>query len=305
MAQNPLGQRVARLGLLLGGALAPWAGPVAAGTAPVPLVQVASAVAAMAPAAAPMLAKNWQSELDPAVFLVSEKLDGVRALWDGHVLRFKSGRVISAPLWFTAALPATPLDGELWMGRRSFDSLSGAVRRSTPVDSEWREVRYMVFDIPGGDARFAQRVARIPTVVAESQVPWLQTLEQFRLTDRAALRAQLQKVVAQGGEGLVLHRADAQWQTGRSDALRKLKAAPDEDARVVAVLAGKGRHAGRMGALVLEMPSGKRFSLGTGFTDAQRESPPAVGELVTYRYRDHTPAGLPKFASYLRTRDAE
>ncbi|MEY3125508.1 MAG: hypothetical protein RLZZ573_2028, partial [Pseudomonadota bacterium] len=166
MAQNPLGQRVARLGLLLGGALAPWAGPVAAGTAPVPLVQVASAVAAMAPAAAPMLAKNWQSELDPAVFLVSEKLDGVRALWDGHVLRFKSGRVISAPLWFTAALPATPLDGELWMGRRSFDSLSGAVRRSTPVDSEWREVRYMVFDIPGGDARFAQRVARIPTVVA-------------------------------------------------------------------------------------------------------------------------------------------
>ena len=163
----------------------------------------------------------------------------------------------------------------------------------------------MIFDIPGGDTRFAQRAARIPTLIAESQAPWLQTLEQFRLTDHAALRVQLQKVVAQGGEGLVLHRADALWQPGRSDALRKLKAVPDEDARVVAVLAGKGRHTGRMGALLLEMPGGKRFSLGTGFTDAQRASPPAIGATVTYRYRERTPTGLPRFASFLRVREAE
>ena len=85
----------------------------------------------------------------------------------------------------------------------------------------------------------------------------------------------------------------------------KLKLQPDEEARVVALIPGKGRHVGRMGALMLEMADGKRFALGTGFTDAQRADPPAVGTVVTYRYRDRTPSGLPKFASFLRVRDAE
>jgi DNA ligase-1 len=120
-----------------------------------------------------------------------------------------------------------------------------------------------------------------------------------------ALQAQLKSTVASGGEGLMLHRAEALWQAGRSPDLRKLKLVPDEDARVVAHIAGNGKHAGRMGALLLETPEGKRFALGTGFTDAQREAPPAVGAFVTYRYRDRTSAGLPKFASFLRVREAE
>ena len=103
----------------------------------------------------------------------------------------------------------------------------------------------------------------------------------------------------------MLHRANALWAPGRSDALLKLKLQPDEEARVVAHLPGKGRHTGRLGALLMEMPDGQRFALGTGFTDAQRAEPPAVGSLVTYRYRDRTPRGLPRFASFLRVREAE
>jgi len=111
--------------------------------------------------------------------------------------------------------------------------------------------------------------------------------------------------VADGAEGLVLHRSDALWAPGRSDALLKFKPMQDEDARVVGHLPGKGRNAGRMGALLLELPDGQRFALGTGFTDAQRESPPALGTVVTYRLRDHTPKGLPRFASFLRVRGPE
>lgn len=87
--------------------------------------------------------------------------------------------------------------------------------------------------------------------------------------------------------------------------MRKLKPVPDEEAKVVGHMDGKGKHAGRMGALLLETPEGKRFALGTGFTDAQRESPPALGSFVTYRYRDRTASGLPKFASFLRVRESE
>jgi DNA ligase-1 len=125
------------------------------------------------------------------------------------------------------------------------------------------------------------------------------------VADAAALQGLLKHTVAQGGEGLVLHRANALWSPGRSDALRKLKPLPDDDARVVAQLPGKGRHAGRLGALLLEMSDGQRFALGTGFSDAQRDDPPAVGSVVTYRYRDRTPKGLPRFASFLRVRPLE
>ena len=290
-------RQAAHLVLVMG---ACWQLPALALTTDTPSIQ---ARAVVPPAL--MLGKNWQASLNPSVYLVSEKLDGVRAYWDGQVLRFRSGRLISAPKWFLDALPATSLDGELWMGRQSFDRVSAAVRRSTPIDSEWQALKYMVFDLPGTPGTFAERSAQIVSVVGAVGVPWMQPLPQFRGTDADTLQRQLKTLVADGAEGLMLHHANALWTPGRSDALRKLKSVPDEEARVVGHLPGKGRHLGRMGALLLEMPSGQRFALGTGFTDAQRASPPALGAVVTYGYRDRTPAGIPKFASFLRVMPAE
>lgn len=264
---------------------------------------VAPETATVAPALT--LPKSWNPSFDPAPYLVSEKLDGVRAYWDGKVLRFRSGRPLTAPPWFVAGLPNTPLDGELWIARGQFDRVSGIVRRIVPVDVEWRELRFMVFDLPGAPGVFAERAQHIVQIVKAANQPWLKAVAQQRVPDAAALRALLARVVAQGGEGLILHRADALWLPGRSDAVLKLKPMADEEARVVGHLPGKGRHQGRLGALLLELPDGQRFALGTGFTDAQREAPPAVGALVTYRYRDRTPKGLPRFASFVRVREAE
>ena len=298
MAHREPGPSPLSLALLLGGVFAPnLAGALAAD--PV-VVQAASA---SAPAL--MHAKLWQASQDPSGYWVSEKLDGVRALWDGRTLRFRSGLPIAAPDWFTVALPKTALDGELWLGRGRFNELSGIVRRQLPVDADWRAVKYLVFDLPGAAGSFSERAQRLSVVVADTKQDWLRPVAQQRVADSAALQTLLQQTVKAGGEGLVLHRANALWAPGRSDALLKLKLQPDEEARVVAHLPGKGRHTGRLGALLMEMPDGQRFALGTGFTDAQRADPPAVGALVTYRYRDRTPKGLPKFASFLRVRTAE
>jgi DNA ligase-1 len=252
-----------------------------------------------------MLAKPWQDSLNPADYLVSEKLDGVRAQWDGTSLRFRSGRPMVAPAWFLAGLPAVALDGELWLGRHSFDALSAIVRREVPVDSEWRALRYKVFDLPQDADPFALRALRLSAVVEVARQPWLQAVAQSRLADASALQTRLRDVVAAGGEGLVLHRADALWTPGRSDALRKLKQVPDEEGLVVGKIAGKGKYQGRMGALLLQAPNGQQFALGTGFSDALRANPPPLGAVVSYRYRDRTATGLPKFASFLRVRDAE
>jgi DNA ligase-1 len=258
--------------------------------------------AAARPALPLVLAQEAPADIDPAGYLVSEKLDGVRACWDGRQLRFRSGLPVSAPAWFTQRLPAVPLDGELWLGRGRFEALSGAVRRSTPDDAEWRALRYMVFELPGGEGGFSARAARLTAIAQQAAWPQLQAVAQTPVTDRAALQRRLGEVLRAGGEGLVLHRADAPYVTGRSADLLKLKPLHDAEAVVLAHLPGRGKHAGRLGALRVRTPEGVEFQIGTGFSDAERAAPPPPGTVVTYSYRGSTEAGVPRFASYLRVR---
>lgn len=257
-------------------------------------------------AAAPpplLLANVLGPQVDPAAYLVSEKFDGVRALWDGRSLRFRSGQTIAAPQWFLAKLPAQTLDGELWLGRGRFEELSGFVRKLQPEDAEWRQIQYLIFELPDAPGPFTARAQRIQGIVAAAQWPQLVAVPQFRVKDRQALKAKLDEVVRAGGEGLMLHLAEAPYTTGRSDVLLKLKPLSDTEAVVVGHIPGKGKYQGMLGALRVEMPDGKQFVIGTGFTDAVRKQPPAVGTVVTYTYRGLTKNGLPRFASYLRVRN--
>lgn len=250
-----------------------------------------------------LLAQIYQRGVDVPQYLVSEKFDGVRAVWDGKVLRTRAGNVIAAPFWFTKGFPATPLDGELWLAHGQFDALSGAVRKDVPIDAEWRGISYLVFELPDAPGTFEARAKRIVEIVKQASIPHLKAVVQFRVKDEAALNRRLKQVVAAGGEGLMLHRADAQYITGRNDTLLKLKPLFDAEATVVAHTPGRGKYKGKLGALVVETSEGMRFKLGTGFSDAQRENPPKIGSIVTYAYRDKTKTGKPKFASFLRTRD--
>ncbi|MDP2877307.1 MAG: DNA ligase, partial [Holophaga sp.] len=243
------------------------------------------------------------SSTEPADYLVSEKFDGVRATWDGKVLRFRSGRVVSAPVWFKDKLPTDALDGELWLARGRFEELSGFVRRLQPVDAEWQQIQFLIFELPNAPGTFTERAQRIQEIVAAAKWPQLVAIPQFRVANRMELQRRLNKVILAGGEGLMLHLANAPYLTGRSEVLLKLKPLGDTEAVVVEHVPGKGKFAGLMGALRLEMPNGKRFVLGTGFSDAVRRNPPPVGTLITYTFRGFTKNGLPRFASYLRVRD--
>jgi DNA ligase-1 len=257
----------------------------------------------VSPAPTLLLAERYRDDIDVSRYWISEKLDGARAIWDGKTLRFRSGNPVPAPRWFLDALPAQPLDGELWLGRGSFDQLSAIVRRQTPDDAEWRGVRYMVFELPDAAGSFSERVEQIKVVVATAKAPWLQAVPQFRLSNAEALQKKLRDIVRNGGEGLMLHLADAAYETGRSSALLKLTPWLDAEATVIAHLPGNGKYAGMTGALQMEMPDARRFALGSGLSDALRRNPPPVGTLITYRYRELTKNGMPRFPRYLRVRD--
>ena len=251
-----------------------------------------------------LLAKTYTDDINITDYWASEKLDGVRAYWDGAQLLSRQGNIIHAPAWFTEGFPAIKLDGELWVARGAFEDTVSVVKKRQPVDEEWRRVRYLIFEQPDGKGSFTQRLVSLEALIANASVKHLKLIKQYRLPNLSALKYQLDKVVAAGGEGLMLHHADSLYRTGRSDVLLKVKKYQDAEAVVIGYLPGKGRHLGRLGALLLEMPNGKRFKLGGGFTDEQRDKPPAVGSLVAYKYYGFTQRGIPKFASFLRVRAA-
>lgn len=236
-------------------------------------------------------------------YWVSEKLDGVRARWDGRRLWTRGGLPVDAPAWFTAGWPEVPMDGELWLGRGRFEAASSLVRHPPGDGSGWRGLRFLVFDLPGHGGSFDQRVEAMQALAGPGHPPWLRPVAQSRVAGRDQLQARLRAVLATGGEGLMLHRGDALYRPGRSDALLKLKPHDDAEARVVAHLPGRGRHAGMVGALLVERPDGARFRLGSGLSDADRAEPPPAGSLVTYRHNGLTVNGMPRFPRYLRLRE--
>ena len=246
-----------------------------------------------------LLAQSWTNDVDLAGWWMSEKLDGVRAFWDGKQLLSRLGNVLHAPDWFVERLPAAPLDGELWLARKSFQRTVSIVRRQDKSD-HWKEISYLIFDAPTQEASFEERMQFLRDSLAGNKARHLRLLEHTQCRGAEHLREELTRVESLGGEGLMLREPGSRYQVGRSATLLKVKTFHDAEARVVDHQAGSGRHKGRLGALVVQLADGTQFSVGTGFSDAQRESPPAIGSTITFRYQELSDGGVPRFPSFVR-----
>lgn len=259
-------------------------------------------LATQAAAPALMQAKVYRPGIDLSPYWLSEKYDGLRGHWDGQRLLTRGGYVVHAPAWFTAGWPDEPMDGELWAGRGGFETALSTVRQQQPDEQAWRNIRFMVFDLPAHPGVFSERIAAYTSRVQALKQPWVQAVLQERVASHTELLKRLDRVVRAGGEGLMLHRGDALYRAERSEALLKVKTHEDAEARVVAHLPGQGKYAGLLGALLVESADGRRFRIGSGFSDAQRRAPPELGSWITYRFRGLHDSGLPRFATFLRVR---
>lgn len=248
-----------------------------------------------------LLAERWDGSTSLAGWWMSEKLDGVRGYWTGKVFVSRLGNELHAPEWFVAGLPDEPLDGEFWIARKSFQRTVGIVRRQDKTDL-WKEVRYLIFDAPQGGEEFEQRMKTIQKIVQKNKPPYAQAHEHALCADIDHLRQELARVEALGGEGLMLRQPGSKYEAGRSSTLLKVKTFHDAEARVLGHEPGAGRHKGRLGALLVEMADGTKFAVGTGFSDAERESPPTIGSTITFRYQELTDGGVPRFPSFVGVR---
>ena len=265
------------------------------------------AVSAQAQTPEMILAKILPENVDVRDYWVSEKYDGVRGYWDGKQRRMysRNGTVIALPNDFAAQLPDISLDGELWIGRGQFERVVSVVRDEQPDDTAWKQVKYMVFELPDSQNQygdFTQRMGRIERITQNINAPNIQAVKQWRVRDRAELLRQLDQITQAGGEGLMLHLASAPYQTGRSDALYKLKLRQDAEATVIGYVAGTGKYAGKVGSLRVRTENGREFNVGGGLNDALRAQPPAIGSVITYQFNGLTKKGQPRFPRFLRVR---
>ncbi len=248
-----------------------------------------------------LLAHVWDSEVELAGWWMSEKLDGVRAYWDGEQFVSRLGNRYYAPSWFTAGLPKFPLDGELWLDRKAFQRTVSIVRRQDQGES-WREIKFLVFDAPGHGGPFEDRVHHYHSFIGRERPAFAQALAHEPCRGVDHLRSELARVEALGGEGLMLRRPGSAYEVGRSHSLLKVKSFFDAEARVIGHQDGAGRHRGRLGALLVELQDGTRFAVGSGLSDAERGAPPPVGSIITFRYQELSDGGVPRFPTYVGVR---
>lgn len=229
---------------------------------------------------------------------MSEKLDGVRAYWDGRQLVSRQGYAFTPPKGFTAQFPPYPLDGELYSGRGQFEQISAAVRSSS---GDWRGIRLHVFDVPKAQGNLYQRLAVATQWLKTHPNAPITIIPQTKVRDRQHAMDFLKQIEAQGGEGVMLRQPESRYSGGRSSQLLKLKSQYDDECTVTRHYEGKGRNAGRLGAVGCKNRHGE-FRIGSGFKDKDRDNPPKIGAVITYRYRGFTQKGTPKFATFVRIR---
>lgn len=251
-----------------------------------------------------MLAHKFENDLDPTGWWFSEKMDGVRAWWDGKNLISRQGNIYHAPEWFKSKFPDFALDGELWIERQAFQKTISIVKR-LEADDRWKEVSYVLFDLPHHDGTFEQRMEALDEWHRQTRAPYVKIHSQMLVQSHKHLADELKRYVGLGAEGLMLRKPASAYEVGRSYNLLKVKIFQDAEAEVIGYTAGKGRHKGVVGALEVRMANGKEFCLGTGLNDADRRNPPPIGSIVTYTFTEHSDDGVPKFAAFVRIRPTE
>jgi len=252
----------------------------------------------------PMLAKPYTGQ-NIKGWLMSEKLDGVRAVWNGSELLSRNGNKFFAPDWFFNQLPAgIILDGELFIGRGCFQQTVSIVRKKKPIDIEWQTIRYCVFDAPEATGGFAARLTFAEDIIKNRKIKIAEVVNHVPCRNEAHLREFSAALCAEGAEGVMLRKSDSCYEQKRSGNLLKFKSESSDEAEVIDYQPGEGKHAGALGALICKW-KGIIFNLGTGFTDVIRDNPPQIGSRVTFKFQELTNAGVPRFPVFIAERNYE
>ncbi|RDU72200.1 DNA ligase [Helicobacter brantae] len=252
------------------------------------------------------LLQNFDSkafEKNAQNYLYSEKLDGVRAYWDGEVLYSRGGKRLSPPSFFTQNFPPFAIEGELWSKRGDFEGIASIVK-SSKNPKNWEKLKFYIFEVPNQKGGILQRLEVLESYLSTHPAPFIQIIPQLQVSDSKELMQKLDAITKLGGEGLVLRDKNESYYTGRSKKAMKLKAYLDRECKILSYTQGEGKFASQVGSIICQ-DKNKTFKIGSGMSEDFRKNPPKLGTIITYKYFGLTKKGLPKFPIFLRIREEE
>lgn len=243
-------------------------------------------------------------------YLMSEKLDGIRGIWEEGKFKTRQDNPIHTPSYFTYNFPSFKLDGELWIARAKFDEVSALTRSDNLDSSLWKSVTYNVFDVPNACEEFkltpctlSNRLKVLERYLQQNPNPYIKIIKQISIKDQEHLKEFYKDIIFNKGEGVVIRKDFAPYEKGRSKNALKLKPYEDAECKVIAYTEGKGKFQGKIGALLCQMPNDRVIKIGSGLKDKDRENPPKIGSIVTYKFNGLTKNSLPRFPVFLHIRD--
>ncbi|MEA2111617.1 MAG: DNA ligase [Campylobacterota bacterium] len=233
-------------------------------------------------------------------WVMSEKLDGIRAYWDGKNLISRGGKIIHAPKWFTKEYPPFEVDGELWSKRKDFENISSIVRDSVP-SKKWQEIKHYIFEVPNKEGNLTQRLNHAKPY----ENRYLKLLPQLTIKSTDHLHVFLQEIEKKGGEGVVVRDPNSPYIAQRTNKALKVKTFHDAECEIVGHNEGKGKYKNLLGSFTCKLKNGTTFKIGSGLSDELRQNPPTIGSIITFKYQEFTKYEKPRFPVFLRVRDAK
>ena len=230
-------------------------------------------------------------------WVMSEKLDGIRGYWNGKNLISRGGHIIHAPKWFTKNYPPFEIDGELWSKRGDFENISSIVRDKIPTN-KWHQIKHYIFEVPNAKGNLYQRLTKVKPYTNDI----IKIIPQIKIKNKKHLKEFLKTIEFKGGEGIVVRDPNTPYINKRTSKALKVKSFQDTECEVIGYTKGKGKLKNLMGAIKCKLQNGIKFKIGTGFSKLQRQNPPIIGDIITFKYKEFTKYGKPRFPVFLKVR---
>ena len=244
-----------------------------------------------------LLLLNTYKDQNITNWVMSEKLDGIRAYWDGKKLISRGGKIINAPKWFTKDYPPFKIDGELWTKRGDFENIASIVRDKTP-SSKWKDIKHYIFEVPQADGNLFQRLSKVEPYINDH----IKIIPQIKIKNKEHLNIFLKSIESKNGEGVVVRDPNTPYIDHRTSKALKVKSFKDDECEVIGYTKGKGKYKDLIGAIKCKTQDNIEFKIGSGLSDKLRKYPPNIGDIITYKYQNKTKYGKPRFPVYFRIR---
>ena len=247
----------------------------------------------------------------PLPTLVSEKLNGIRAIWNPAANRFQTKRRkfwhpwMTAKIWGNTAPPTIALDGEFYIPGAPLGTIASACG-VTILEDPGIPITYGVFDVIVPLKSALKRVAIIDTI---THLP-CDFVSHILCETIEELNAVVALFRTNNSEGVVCRYANSCYAHGtRSSLVHKIKFFDDCEVTVIDFIEGEGKFAGTLGAMLVRDDSGRVFSTGGGEmsnkdrSDVWSNKPRYLNRPATIKFPYRSGDGVPLQSVFIAWRD--